>query len=398
MEYVSTKEMATKWGISQTRVFMLAREGKIEGSIQVGSRWLIPKAAEKPKDGRLKQQINNSISQDNFRYFMFDFKKPNEFYPPLSKDETLIQKACNLFHLCEFEKSEKILLSIDFDKANIYNRIFILFCKCMVFILLGKIYEFKISYENLNVELQKNFPRKKELSILPYEINGILGATSYFINDFKIDSNYSYHTSFLPHLTYLSIISLVFSKSTFSEKDLIAYEIASAYVDKTTYYADSQTIHCYLGIIYGLMNKPNDMRLHIEKSLQLGIDYNLFWLPSLVLFYYKQMMEPILKNFSIYFYNKITFLSKDINKRFNLFMTKISHNNFYTILLSNDYIYVFYAIQGYTNKQVADILSTSESYVNNKYSKIYQRLNISNKKELKYLYIKFNSNSIFETN
>ena len=52
MQYISAKEAAEKWNISQRRVAILCAEGRIPESTTVGNMWLIPKVAEKPVDGR----------------------------------------------------------------------------------------------------------------------------------------------------------------------------------------------------------------------------------------------------------------------------------------------------------------------------------------------------------
>lgn len=51
---MTTNEASEKWGISQRRVRVLCRDGKIEGCIQKGKLWIIPENAEKPADGRIK--------------------------------------------------------------------------------------------------------------------------------------------------------------------------------------------------------------------------------------------------------------------------------------------------------------------------------------------------------
>lgn len=52
MHYISAKEVANKWNISQRRVAVLCSEGRIANASMVGNMWLIPKDAEKPIDGR----------------------------------------------------------------------------------------------------------------------------------------------------------------------------------------------------------------------------------------------------------------------------------------------------------------------------------------------------------
>lgn len=54
MKYLSSKEVAEKWGISQRRVNILCDEGRIEGAIRHSRVWLIPETAKKPTDARVK--------------------------------------------------------------------------------------------------------------------------------------------------------------------------------------------------------------------------------------------------------------------------------------------------------------------------------------------------------
>ena len=52
--YMSVKQAAEKWGISDRRVRTLCTEGKIPGAFQEGRSWKIPINAVKPTDGRYK--------------------------------------------------------------------------------------------------------------------------------------------------------------------------------------------------------------------------------------------------------------------------------------------------------------------------------------------------------
>ena len=52
--YMSVKQAAEKWGISDRRVRILCSERKIPGVIQAGRRWKIPEDAKKPEDGRYR--------------------------------------------------------------------------------------------------------------------------------------------------------------------------------------------------------------------------------------------------------------------------------------------------------------------------------------------------------
>lgn len=50
--FIGTKEVAERWEISERRVRVLCRNGKIDGAVLEGKTWRIPNDAKKPIDGR----------------------------------------------------------------------------------------------------------------------------------------------------------------------------------------------------------------------------------------------------------------------------------------------------------------------------------------------------------
>ncbi len=52
MDYLTSAECAEKWGISQRRVAIYCKEGRIDGAVVRGRMWLIPEKAKKPEDPR----------------------------------------------------------------------------------------------------------------------------------------------------------------------------------------------------------------------------------------------------------------------------------------------------------------------------------------------------------
>lgn len=54
MQYLTTKQMSEKWGISARRIQILCNENRIPGIIRIGNVWGIPEYAIKPDDARIK--------------------------------------------------------------------------------------------------------------------------------------------------------------------------------------------------------------------------------------------------------------------------------------------------------------------------------------------------------
>ena len=51
-DYLSSAEIAKKWNVSQRRVAVFCKEGRVKGAVLIGRMWMIPKDAEKPIDPR----------------------------------------------------------------------------------------------------------------------------------------------------------------------------------------------------------------------------------------------------------------------------------------------------------------------------------------------------------
>ena len=62
MDYMTLKEAAEKWGVTPRRVNYYCAGGRIPGAVKMAGVWLIPKTAEKPIDGRTKQERSKSMS------------------------------------------------------------------------------------------------------------------------------------------------------------------------------------------------------------------------------------------------------------------------------------------------------------------------------------------------
>ena len=58
MNYATTVDKAKEWGISQRRVSIYCKEGRIEGAWLLGRTWFIPKEAKKPIDPRRQRKLD----------------------------------------------------------------------------------------------------------------------------------------------------------------------------------------------------------------------------------------------------------------------------------------------------------------------------------------------------
>ena len=67
LSFISAKEAAEKWNISQRRVAILCSENRIDGAMMVGNMWIIPGTAEKPVDKRtIRYEKQNAVQLKPF--------------------------------------------------------------------------------------------------------------------------------------------------------------------------------------------------------------------------------------------------------------------------------------------------------------------------------------------
>lgn len=131
MEYMSAREAANKWGISQRRVAVLCSEKRIEDAAMLGNMWIIPTTAEKPLDARAlryaekdnkvvkpflkwaggKGQLLSEIE----KYYPFSDKSINKYAEPF------VGGGAVLFDiLSKFSLSEIYISDINAELINTY--------------------------------------------------------------------------------------------------------------------------------------------------------------------------------------------------------------------------------------------------------------------------------------
>ena len=61
MEYITVREAAEKWGVSERRINQYCSEGRIHGTERFGGSWAIPVDAKKPGDLRKQKKRAASL-------------------------------------------------------------------------------------------------------------------------------------------------------------------------------------------------------------------------------------------------------------------------------------------------------------------------------------------------
>ena len=59
MEFITVKQAAEKWNLSERRLQTMCNEGLIPGVMKFGHAWAIPENAEKPTNDKRKAAYSN---------------------------------------------------------------------------------------------------------------------------------------------------------------------------------------------------------------------------------------------------------------------------------------------------------------------------------------------------
>ena len=128
MEYISTKEAAAKWGISTTRITILANEGRIPGAKRIGRNWMIPASATKPverKPHQSKVSKDDTSEANDFSFPLYHFRA--DWNPmtktQLSKQQQLLLTAETAVLECRFADAYPLLTSILNEPDDIVTEI-----------------------------------------------------------------------------------------------------------------------------------------------------------------------------------------------------------------------------------------------------------------------------------
>ena len=133
LSYMSAKEAAEKWNISQRRVAILCNENRIDGAMMVGNMWIIPSNAEKPIDKRtIRYEKEHTITLKPFvKWVGGKGQLIDELEKMLPSDgEKVLTKYCEpmvgggalLFNILSKYNFEEIYINdINSELINAYN-------------------------------------------------------------------------------------------------------------------------------------------------------------------------------------------------------------------------------------------------------------------------------------
>lgn len=183
MEFMSAREAADKWGISQRRVAVLCTENRISDAIMVGNMWIIPAAAEKPVDARSTRytKSEDKIVKPFLKWAggKGQLLKEIEKYYPFKKGikkyaEPFVGGGAVLFDvLSKYELEEIYISDINAELINTYRTI-----RDDIDNLINFLYQYQNEFAPMETEERKEYYLSKRERFNFLKVNGNKSAST----------------------------------------------------------------------------------------------------------------------------------------------------------------------------------------------------------------------------
>ncbi len=182
MSFISAREAADKWGISQRRVAVLCSENRIDGATMVGNMWIIPNEAQKPVDARSTRYTNSD--EKTVKPFLKwaggkgQLLKEIEQYYPFGSDkitkyaEPFIGGGAVLFDILnKYDLDEVYISDINHELINTYCTV-----RDEIDALLDLLSIYQTEYIPLDTKMRKEYYMTKRDRFNDLKVNGNIRA------------------------------------------------------------------------------------------------------------------------------------------------------------------------------------------------------------------------------
>lgn len=387
MEYITTKEASKKWGISTSRITLLANEGRIPGAYRLGKSWLIPASATKPAQLKPSRTGANKNSPDNFSFPLYHFRSDWNIIKTdeLSTQQQILLQAETAVLECRFSDAYMLLATIMKSSDDIAIEIGSLGLAGLCCIALNKPEEYIRINLRLQMLLSDDFPHRDDLVIILDFLKTYIETTEHSANGYTYNLNI--HKQCLPMVCAL-VGFTGYAKESVSpgSADISILELILCFLKSTGSDIAMQFMHCHLLAIYDMRQEIKKAELHAKEAVQIAFE-NGFYLPLATYYpYYRNVFDLVLAEYPEDFMNHCQNLYTQNKENITDFLLSIYENTVFANLSNEDYPFTNGVYMGLTNASIAEKLGISTNTVNRRIEKICHKLNAENKKELqKYL-------------
>lgn len=385
MEYITTKEAAERWGISPTRITILAGQGRILGVRKLGKNWLIPADTTKPADGRKNRgHCTAEIPVDGFSFPLYPYRPDlwPEMESSLSMQEKKLLAAENAVLACQFKEAYAMLGDILNAPDSIGVELCALWNAAICTVALNRLYDFSGIYLRLLMRLAEDPPHRDNYAILLDSLKTYTEPIGSYAG------NASFYTGI--HYQCLPLMCMQVGYSHLAREaikigsaDSVTLELILRFLETTNAVIAKEYLHCYLLGIYYLRHEQSAAEQHAKAAVELAYQHQHYF--SLVTYfrYFSPVLSPILAQYPAEFQAHFQEVLSLYTQNFDSFLKSLSQDSVFVKLSSGDYPYLGVALQDLPNKVIAEKLGVSEHTVKRRLNTLCTALGVRNKKELR---------------
>lgn len=390
MEYITTKEASAKWGISPTRITILANEGRIPGAERLGKSWLIPANATKPPErkanhsGKANRSDLTSKKTSVFSFPLYHFRPDwsSAKEATLTKQQKRLLLAEQKVLECRFSEAYPILQSILQAPDDISTEIGCLWNAGICSFALNMPKDFSKIYLRLQMILAEDFPNRDDYIIVFDTLRTYIETLSSATN--KDFYNTDSHDQCLPMICAL-IGYVNMAKETLNPgmADAPMLELNLRLLENTSAVAVTAMMHLYLVGIYNLRQNMAAAEKHAKQVVRIAFE-NKYYFPLVTYFrYFVQILSPVVDTYPEGFKNHFYKLVSQYEENFTAFLASMSEYSVISQLTSDDQPFIYAVLMDLPNTIIAERLGISIRTVMRRLDLLCEKFGVTNKKELR---------------
>lgn len=384
MEYITTKEASEKWGISTTRITILANQGRIPGAQRLGKSWLIPADADKPEKRRGGRAASVEVEEDDFSFPLYpcrpDWSRAKE--AGLSPQRRRLRNAQNALVECRFAESLAMLEPILKAPEDLTTEIGCLWTVGICCVALNKPDDFSKAYFRLQMIFSGDFPHREDLIIILDELNTYMESIGEAANYDTFNTDI--HEQSIPLLCLMiGYGQLIREVAKRGSADPIRLEILTRFLETTSAGTAVAMMHCYLLGIYFNRQDMEAVQKHAEAVVRIAYSYRIYFPLVTYYWYLPSAFESAMAQYPESFRAHCMGMISEYEKNFTAFFAAFNENSPVAKLKAEDYPYIYAVMQDLSNAAIGERMGISQPTVKRRMDRVCEKLGVGSKKELK---------------
>ncbi len=401
MNYITIKEAALRWGIAERTVNKFCLNGRIEGAKKFGTTWAIPEDAKKPDDSRCEQKktivpkvlATDEVPQDEptrriAMPLLSTAFKPGECLTAIEQIEDADTRNIALAEYYYFSgQSEKVseLVEPYLMHEDIALRISACWLSTYANLVVGKVSKTRQSLDlitHMVESLNDNTPVRERA----YAISASTGTSVLLhLPVPKILDSLQTYIHMMPSGLRLFVLYIQAHHAYLSKYYGTAIGIAETALALESELYPIPTIYLHLIACVGYLNMkhPEHARAHFMKAWEIAKPDDFIHPIAEHHGLVGGTLEATLKKMFPNDFKRIIALTYKFSSGWRKVHNAITGHTVPDDLTTSEYAAAMLAAQGWTNQEIADHMGVSENTVKTFISMTFQKLNISQRTDLK---------------